>query len=447
MANSKGSRRRFGALRQLPSGQWQARYPGPDGVMRPADTTFRTKTEAAEWLVDKEAEIRAGDWIDPEAGKITLRKYAETWVAERPKMRPTTRERSATLVRLYIAPHLGDLAIGDIRDPHIRRWYKQLGDNKVGAATIARTYQLLKSIFNTAVEDELIRRNPCRIKGAAIYKPEERPVLTITEVYAIAENVPERYRVLVLLGTFTGLRWGELAGLKRKNVDLEACTVRVDTIVVELGRGGLLLDQEPKSEAGRRTVAFPAQLKPLLEAHLKGHVADSSSAYVFTSPRGAVLRRANFRATWVEAVKAAGLSDVRFHDLRHTGATIAAQTGATLKELMKRIGHSTERAAMNYQHAAKGRDQEIATALDKLISDEIAVHKKDEGGRRRGAARGGCRSLIWHGSGTEAPGSNQDLGLSAAHGLFRVCALGAIRTRDTRFRRAVLYPLSYEGGM
>lgn len=220
--------------------------------MRPADKTFRTKTEAAEWLVDKEAEIRAGDCIDPEAGKITLANYAETWVTERPKIRPTTRERSATLVRLHIAPYLGHMELGAIRDPHIRRWYKQLGDSGVGAATVARTYQLLKSILNTAVQDEVIRRNPCRIKGAAVYKSEERPVLTVGEVYALADKMPARYGALVLLGTFTGLRWGELVGLRRRNVDLDACTVRVESIVVELGSGRMLEDQPPKSDARRR---------------------------------------------------------------------------------------------------------------------------------------------------------------------------------------------------
>jgi len=386
MANAKGSRRRFGAIRQLPSGQWQVRYPGPDGMMRPADKTFRTKTEAAEWLVDKEAEIRAGDWIDPEAGKITLAKYAESWVAERPKIRPTTRERSTTLVRLHIAPYLGHMELGAIRDPHIRRWYKQLGDNGVGAATVARSYQLLKSILNTAVQDEVIRRNPCRIKGAAVFKAEERPVLTIDEVYALADAMPDRYRALVLLGTFTGLRWGELAGLRRRNVDLDTCTVRVESIVVELGSGRLLEDQDPKSDAGRRTVTFPAQLKPLMEAHMAAFVDARPAAYVFTSPMGKVLRRANFRETWVTALKAAGLGEVRFHDLRHTGATIAAQTGATLKELMRRIGHSTEKAALNYQHAAAGRDQEIASALDRLIKKERG---KTRGQSGHGAGRKG----------------------------------------------------------
>jgi integrase len=380
MTNKKGSRRRFGAIRQLPSGQWQARYPGPDGVMRPADTTFRTKTEAAEWLVDKEAEIRAGSWIDPEAGKITLSKYAETWVAERPKMRPSTRKRSSDLVRLHIAPYLGSKAIGDVRSAHIRTWHKQLTDQGVGAATVARTYQLLKSIFNTAVDDDLIRRSPCRIEGASVYVSKERPVLAITEVFTVADSVPDRYRAMILLGTFAGLRWGELVGLKRRYLDLEECTVRVETTVVELNGSKLLLDQPPKSDAGRRVVAFPAYLRPALAAHLKNYTGEGADSYVFTSPRGTVLRRSNFRPVWIKAAADAGLAGVRVHDLRHTGATIAAQTGATLKELMNRIGHSTARAAINYQHAANGRDQEIASALDKLI-------KKEQGKKRGGKKR------------------------------------------------------------
>lgn len=382
MGNKKGSRRRFGALRQLRSGQWQARYPGPDGVMRPADTTFRTKTEAAEWLVDKEAEIRAATWIDPEAGKVTLSSYAATWVAERPKMRPSTRKRSSDLVRLHIAPYLGSKAIGDVRPAHIRTWHKQLMDNGVGAATVARTYQLLKSIFNTAVDDDSIRRNPCRIDGAAVYVPKERPVLAITEVFTIADSVPGRYRAMILLGTFAGLRWGELVGLKRKCLDLGECTVRVESTVVELNGSKLLLDQPPKSDAGRRVVAFPAYLRPMLDDHLKRYTGEGADSYVFTSPKGTVLRRSNFRPVWVKATANAGLAGVRVHDLLHTGATIAAQTGATLRELMNRIGRSTARAAINYQHAANGRDQEIATALDKLIKKERGVRNRGEQKRR-----------------------------------------------------------------
>ena len=252
-------KRRFGAVRKLPSGRWQARYLGPDGVLRPADETFATKGEADQWLVKKEAEILAGEWIDPDAGRVLLSVYASKWLAERPKMRASTRARCEPLIRLHISPYLGDKPINEIRPAHIRTWHKQLTDKRVGAATIARAYQLLKAVFNTAVkDDEAIKRNPCRINGAAAYSPKERPVLSISQVFAIAGQVPARYRATVLLATFGALRWGEVAGLRRRNLDLRACTVKVETTVIELG-GKLLTNQEPKSEASRRLVAFPDQ--------------------------------------------------------------------------------------------------------------------------------------------------------------------------------------------
>ena len=368
-------KRRFGSVRKLPSGRWQARYLGPDGVMHPADETFATKTEADLWLVKKEAEILADEWINPDDGKVLLRAFATEWLRDHPKMRPSTRARSDGLLRNHIYPHLGDKSLKEIKPAQIRRWHKQLQDDGVGAATIARAYSLLKAIFNTACKDELIRRNPCQIDGAGVYKWKERPVLTISGVYSIIDRIPDRYKALVLLGTFTGLRWGELIGLRRRNIDLVACTVTVDSITVEVDNSRLLLDQKPKSEAGLRTVAFPAQISPALADHLAKFVADSKDAYVFTSPTGAILRRGNFRRVWLKALEDAGVAETRFHDLRHTGATIAAQTGATLKELMNRIGHSTARAAINYQHASTDRDHEIAAALDKLIKKEQGKRK------------------------------------------------------------------------
>lgn len=157
-------KRRFGRIRKLPSGRYQARYLGPDGIDRPAPETFRTKTEAEKWLVDKEAEINRDDWINPDSGRISVADYGRAWIAERPKLRPKTVHLYGGLLARHIEPHLGYLAVNEVKDPHIRRWRKQLLDAGVGEATVARAYQLLKSIFNTAVEDDLIRRNPCRIK-------------------------------------------------------------------------------------------------------------------------------------------------------------------------------------------------------------------------------------------------------------------------------------------
>jgi len=105
MANKRGRRRRFGAVRQLPSGQWQARYRGPDGLMHPADTTFPAKTDAEVWLTRKEAEILNGDWIDPDAGRVLLSDYGTAWIEERPGLRPKTIRLYSYLLRCHIQRH------------------------------------------------------------------------------------------------------------------------------------------------------------------------------------------------------------------------------------------------------------------------------------------------------------------------------------------------------
>ncbi len=152
--------------------------------------------------------------------------------------------------------------------------------------------------------------------------------------------------------------------------------IRIERSVVELDNGTIVTGP-PKSEAGVRTVSFPELLRPDLEQHLADFVAAEAEARVFTSWEGGTLFRANFQKIWSEARDTVGLRDVHFHDLRHTGSTLASQTGATLKELMHRMGHSTVRAAMIYQHNAPGRDQKIAEALDGLIA-ELRADKDDD---------------------------------------------------------------------
>jgi integrase len=174
--------------------------------------------------------------------------------------------------------------------------------------------------------------------------------------------------MLVLLATFAGLRWGELTALRRDSIDLEACEIRVTETIVQLDKGGLRADT-PKSRAGRRAVAFPAELVPELRAHIERFAEHGPRGLVFIGPKGGKLRRTNFRPIWVRACAAAGAPGVHFHDLRHTGGTLAAATGATLKELMARLGHSSTRAAMIYQHATRDRDQAIAQALGGLARE------------------------------------------------------------------------------
>src|SRR5580700_4270930 len=159
------SKRRFGRVRRLPSGRWQARYQGPDGIDRPAPETFADKTDAEVWLTLKEAEIVQGEWVNPEAGQVQLAEYASTWIEERPGLRPKTIELYRYLLRRHLTPVLGGTPIAEIQPGHVRRWRKTLLAEGVSAVTVAKAYRLLKAVLNTAADDGAIKRNPCRIKA------------------------------------------------------------------------------------------------------------------------------------------------------------------------------------------------------------------------------------------------------------------------------------------
>jgi integrase len=374
-------KRRFGRVRRLPSGRWQARYKGPDGIDRPADRTFASKTDAERWLALTEAEIVRGDWLDPDAGQVAFIQFARSWVAERPNLRPKTLQLYDGLVRLHMAPTLGTLMVQDITEPRVRRWRKSLLDAGVGEVTVAKAYRLLKAIMNTAVDDGLIRRNPCRIKGAGQEKSPERPVLTIRQVFDLADAIAPRYRALIFLAVFGSLRWGELAALRRRHIDLTSGTLRVELSVVELVDGSLVTGP-PKSEAGKRIVTLPAFLLADIAGHLEQFTAPGDNSLVFTGPKNAPLRRSNFSRAWRDAIAAAGLTGFHFHDLRHTGNHIAAATGASLRELMGRMGHSSTRAALIYQHRTTERDRFIAAAMSEIVQTELGDADRPSGTQR-----------------------------------------------------------------
>lgn len=187
------------------------------------------------------------------------------------------------------------------------------------------------------------------------------------EVFAIADAIPPRYRLLVLLAAFTTLRFGELAALRRRDIDLEALTVTVRRAQAEL-QNGRLFDKAPKSAAGVRAVSFPAELLDEVTRNLEQYAAPGRDGHVFVGPQGGQLRRSNFRDDWVKARKAAGITaELHFHDLRHTGNTLASTAGASTRELMTRMGHSSSRAALIYQHMTSDRDQHIAGKLGEMI--------------------------------------------------------------------------------
>lgn len=173
-------------------------------------------------------------------------------------------------------------------------------------------------------------------------------------MYRLADAIAPRYRALVLLATFGNMRWGELAGLRRRYLDLDGRRVRVVETVYEFGQ---LVKGTPKSGASKRKITLPELIMPELRRHLDTYSAPGPDGFVFVGVKGGQLRRSNFSKPWAQALAKAGLSDdLHVHDLRHTGNTLAAEAGASLGELMNRMGHSSTRAARIYLHTREERE-------------------------------------------------------------------------------------------
>ena len=353
-------------IRRKPSGSYEARYRDPTGRLR--GKCFATKKEARRFLDQIGTDIAGQAWRDPALGKVRLEEYATWWLANRPELRPRTLELYESLLRLHVTPSLGDCRFEALTTPTIRAWYADiLQRGRPGPVTVAKAYRLLRTVLNDAIEDGLLLRNPCTIRGAGVERSPERPIATVEQVYRLADAIEPRYRVLVLLATFCGLRFGELLALRRDRIDMLHRRISVVDQVVELTDGSRSIGP-PKTEASRRVVAIPPNIVPEVQHHLDTWVEPYGESLVFTAPEGGLIRRSNFRRrVWSEATAAVGLDHLHLHDLRHTGNTLAASTGASTKELMARMGHASSRAALIYQHATQERDDEIADALSKLV--------------------------------------------------------------------------------
>lgn len=362
-----------GTIRKLPSGRYQVRYWGIDGLRHTARQTFATKRGANLWLASATLDAAAGMWTDPRAFQVTLREYADAWLRGRVGLARRTQEIYAEQLRLHIlppispdVPALGAVAIVDLSPVLVRAWYGALEQAR-GHSVTAKAYVRLRQILRHAVDDDLLVKNPCRIERGGVEHHVEQRFLSIAELYDVAGAVPGRYRAYVLLAGLGGLRQGELAALRRSDLDLTEGNVIVRRKRLRLGSGEVVEDG-PKSAAGRRSVALPGPVVTELHQHLERYGVDGDDKYVFTTDGGGPVDRNNFRnRVWLPATDAVGLSGLRFHDLRHTAGTLAAQTGATTKELMSRLGHASPQAAMIYQHAADDRDRRIADRLAEMV--------------------------------------------------------------------------------
>lgn len=311
---------------------------------------------------------------------ITLDEYARRWLDTR-DLRPRTLQLYRYLLDRRIVPTFGGAPLDRITIDAVGDWHHRITVD-VSAMQAAKAYRLLRAILNTAVDGGMLDRSPCRIPGAGRERSPERPLAQPAEILDLVGAIDAPYRALVLLAATGGLRVGELLGLQRRHIDPVERTVRVDQQALELQDGSRIVTR-PKTDAGRRTVAIPDVTVDALTEHLGRFTAASPTAWVFVGNHGGPLRRLTLQKAWTHARTMTGMTHITLHDLRHAGATLAAWTGASTSDLMARLGHSTPRAALRYQHTATVRDREIADRLGQFfVTPEVHGPETDRAGDR-----------------------------------------------------------------
>lgn len=251
------------SIRRKPSGGWEARYRDPNGRQR--GKTFPTKVEARRFLERAGADKQRGAWVDPKHGRVTLARWADGWLDNRPELRPRTRELYRGLLDNHILPSLGSVELARLAPSAVRSWHARLLARH--PSTAAKAYRLLAAMMTTAVADGVLVKSPCQVRGASQEHAPERPMASIVEVEALAENMPERLRLLVLLAAWCGLRRGELLALRLGDFDFMRGTVRIERSSYQM-RDGTITCGPPKTEAGRHTVAIPPHVVPFVANHV-----------------------------------------------------------------------------------------------------------------------------------------------------------------------------------
>ncbi len=306
-------KRSFGSIRALPSGKFQARYIGPDGSEHKAPHTFTAQIDAEGWLSRERVMIEREEWTPPAtrtaaqaSGGLTVKVYADRWHEETVnRHKPRTRVLNRGYLDNVIYPGLGDKRLTTLTVSEVREWHAGL--DATYPTRNANAYSLLRTILNQAVDDEILDVNPCRVKRAAVKHRKSEPVaLTAAEIRAMAAAILPRYKALVLLAGFSGLRFGELTALRRSDLTMTTGNLSVTVKRAVVRVQGEWITDRPKSRAALRTVPLPEGLRADLVAHLATYSGKGAAGLVFPAQGGGILHRDTIKEPFADAAEAIG---------------------------------------------------------------------------------------------------------------------------------------------
>lgn len=345
------------------TGKQQVRWRDPAG--RERSKTFARTADARAFKTRIEHEVQAGLYIDRDLGKTPFGECAVGWLESKVDLRRSSWVRDESYLRNHVMEAFEKVPVAAIGKSDIQGWIRDLQTKGLSPGTIKHCFRILRSIFDEAVDLRLIAQSPCRRIALPRVEKEEHLYLEPSQVRRLAEVIDPRFRALVLCAAYLGCRWGELVGLRRSNLDLEAGTIRIVGTLEEVS-GIVRYVEDTKTAASRRSLTLPRFLIEVLTEHLE---AAPGSEFVFVGTEGGLLRRNNFRRRrWKPAVLAAGLDmRLRFHDLRHTCASILIAQGAHPKEIQSRLGHSSITTTMDrYGHLFPSLGEQLDERLESM---------------------------------------------------------------------------------
>lgn len=319
--------------------RYKVRY--RDAAGREHAETFGRMLDAERRKAQIEVSMSDGTWHDPRRGEMRFGVWAAQWLPTRHDLRATTQARLATTMSRQVLPRFGEVALIRITNGDVRAWVADLLAEGLSAATVRKAVFALRQCLDAAVEDRRLAVNP----ATRIPLPSERAkpprYLSQREVERLVLAMPERYRALVLVGAYAGLRWGEAVGLVRSEVDLIRSRISVTTTAVEV-HGSVHLGQEPKTRRSKRVVPVARSVMARIEDHIEQFVGPGADALLFTGARGGPLFRGTFgHHVWRPTVDSVGLSGFTVHGLRHSFVAILVAAGCNVREVSEWAGHNS----------------------------------------------------------------------------------------------------------
>ena len=334
---------------------------------RQRSKSFKRHEDARRFKAVLEGDMVNGSFIDPKAGQVTLAAFMEDHAdALLVDVRKSTANRIQGIYRTHVLPEFGHLPLNAITRAGVAKWItRMMGTHN--ASSVRKNVFALRRVLDLAVSYGLIRINPAAGVKLPAEPKHEQKFLTQAEAMRLAGSVPDRFKAMVLVAVYGGLRFGEITALQRQHILFQTCQIAVRRTTIDVK--GAVAFGEPKTKTSVRTVTIPRSVMNALIDHMNRYTANDPEALVFTGQKGHVVRRSWFyRTYWLPSVRKAGVDGLRFHDLRHTFVALWVSLGRNAKEVSKAAGHASVAFTLDrYGHLYEQDDSGLADALDVML--------------------------------------------------------------------------------